>query len=136
MKFLLLFLPLYRVTRDAVDQIETDYSPESYGFDWSGIFSFVKWVLLVSAAVAVLIFAIIGIMVLVEMYKAERHWLRSVRHRSYRAAIRSTIREMVDEEMAHVRDNVRTEVRREIENYRIENDTLRRPLSPDLRKRS
>lgn len=110
---LLLFLPLVRKVRQGAEELGVEYSETS--FDWSSIFTFIKWVLVVAGAIAVLIFAIIGIMVLVEMYKAERHWLRSVRHKAYRVAIQGTVKEMVDEEMYKVRDEIHSVVRHELE---------------------
>ena len=85
----LLFLPLVRKVRQGAEELGVEYSEST--FDWSSIFVFIKWVLVVAGAIAVLIFAVIGILVLVEMYKAERHWLRSVRHKAYRAALQQTI---------------------------------------------
>ncbi len=110
---ILLFLPLVRKVRQGAEELGVEYTEST--FDWSSIFSFIKWVLVVASAIAVLVFAVVGVMVLVEMYKAERHWLRSVRHKAYRVAMQGTVKEMVEEEMEKVRNEVRNEVRRELE---------------------
>ena len=82
-----------RKVRKGAEQIEENYVEPA--FDWSSVFAFIKWVLVVAGAVAVIVLAAVGIMILIEVYKANRSYLRSVRHKSYRAAVRGTVREMV-----------------------------------------
>ena len=96
-RLLLLLLPLVRTVRKGAEQIEENYTEPA--FDWSSVFAFIKWVLVVAGAVAVIILAAVGILILIEVYKANRSYLRSIRHKSYRAAVRGTVREMVEQEM-------------------------------------
>lgn len=112
-RFLLLLLPLVRTVRKGAEQIEENYTEPA--FDWSSVFAFIKWVLVVAGAVAVIILAAVGILILIEVYKANRSYLRSIRHKSYRAAVRGTVREMVEQEMEFARAEMKKEVRREVE---------------------
>ena len=126
---LLLFLPLVRKVRQGAEELGAEYTESS--FDWSSIFVFIKWVVVVAAAIAVLVFAVVGVMVLVEMYKAERHWLRSVRHKAYRGAVRGTVREMVDDEIDKVRDEIHSIIRREFELERNRQATVTMVKKPE-----
>ena len=112
-RLLLLLLPLVRTVRKGAEQIEENYTEPA--FDWSSVFAFIKWVLVVAGAVAVIILAAVGILILIEVYKANRSYLRSIRHKSYRAAVRGTVREMVEQEMEFARAEMKKEVRREVE---------------------
>ena len=112
-RFLFLLLPLVRKVRKGAEQIEENYVEPA--FDWSSVFAFIKWVLVVAGAIAVIVLAAVGIMILIEVYKANRSYLRSVRHKSYRAAVRGTVREMVEQEMEFARADLKKEIQKEVE---------------------